>query len=109
MGVAGLGVHIGTSGWSYPHWEHALYPPGTAPGARLEFYTRRFATAELNASFYRWPRTATPTPCAPSSAADPSTVIKRPEPFVVDGSGLLITVEASGLGCTARSADRVSR
>jgi uncharacterized protein YecE (DUF72 family) len=54
-----MGVHIGTSGWSYQHWEHVLYPPGTPSGARLERYTRRFATAELNASFYRWPHNAT--------------------------------------------------
>ena len=53
-----MAVHIGTSGWSYPHWEHVLYPPGTAPAARLGRYTERFATAELNASFYRWPREA---------------------------------------------------
>ena len=54
-----VAVHVGTSGWSYQHWENVLYPPGTPPAARLELYTRPFATAELNASFYRWPRTAT--------------------------------------------------
>lgn len=52
-------VRIGTSGWSYPHWENVLYPPGTPPAGRLGRYTQRFTTAELNASFYRWPRTAT--------------------------------------------------
>jgi uncharacterized protein YecE (DUF72 family) len=50
-----VGVQIGTSGWSYPHWDGVLYPPGTPPAARLELYARRFSTAELNASFYRWP------------------------------------------------------
>lgn len=50
---------IGTSGWSYDHWEHVLYPPGTPARARLELYTREFATVELNASFYRWPRDTT--------------------------------------------------
>lgn len=50
-----MGVHIGTSGWSYPHWDGVLYPPGTSAGARLGIYTRQFGTAELNASFYRWP------------------------------------------------------
>jgi uncharacterized protein YecE (DUF72 family) len=49
-------VHVGTSGWSYAHWDGVLYPPGTAPAARLALYCQRFATAELNASFYRWPR-----------------------------------------------------
>ena len=36
-----------------------LYPPGTLPRDRLAHYVRRFDTVELNASFYRWPRTAT--------------------------------------------------
>ena len=50
-----MAVHVGTSGWSYSHWDGVLYPPGTPPASRLQFYTSRFATAELNASFYRWP------------------------------------------------------
>jgi uncharacterized protein YecE (DUF72 family) len=54
-----VSVHIGTSGWSYDHWDGVLYPPGTPPRDRLAHYVRRFGTVELNASFYRWPRTAT--------------------------------------------------
>jgi uncharacterized protein YecE (DUF72 family) len=54
-----VAVHVGTSGWGYPHWENVLYPPGTAPSQRLGLYAARFATVELNASFYRWPKTAT--------------------------------------------------
>ena len=52
-------IRIGTSGWSYDHWQDVLYPPGTPVGRRLEIYSREFDTAELNASFYRWPRDAT--------------------------------------------------
>ena len=52
-------VSVGTSGWSYPHWDGVLYPPGTPPRDRLGHYIQRFGTAELNASFYRWPREAT--------------------------------------------------
>jgi uncharacterized protein YecE (DUF72 family) len=51
-------VSVGTSGWSYPHWDGVLYPPGTPPRDRLGHYVQRFGTAELNASFYRWPREA---------------------------------------------------
>jgi uncharacterized protein YecE (DUF72 family) len=51
-----VAVHIGTSGWSYDHWDGVLYPPGTPPRDRLAHYVRRFGTVELNASFYRWPR-----------------------------------------------------
>ena len=54
-----MAVHVGTSGWSYDHWQDVLYPPGTRPASRLGLYTSRFGTVELNASFYRWPRTAT--------------------------------------------------
>lgn len=52
-------AHIGTSGWSYDHWDGVLYPHGLPPRQRLEYYVRRFSTVELNASFYRWPREAT--------------------------------------------------
>ena len=50
-----MSVHIGTSGWSYGHWHGELYPHGSPPSDRLGHYVRRFDTAELNASFYRWP------------------------------------------------------
>lgn len=46
---------IGTSGWSYDHWDGVLYPPGLPPRDRLGVYTGEFRTVELNASFYRWP------------------------------------------------------
>jgi uncharacterized protein YecE (DUF72 family) len=51
-------VYVGTSGWSYDHWEPELYPPGLPPRDRLARYTARFRTVELNSSFYRWPRPA---------------------------------------------------
>ncbi|MFE4197625.1 DUF72 domain-containing protein [Paenarthrobacter sp. NPDC056912] len=49
-----MGIHIGTSGWSYDHWENVLYPPDLQPSKRLAHYVARFTTVELNASFYRW-------------------------------------------------------
>ncbi len=52
-------IHIGTSGWSYDHWEHILYPAGTPSRARLDWYVRHFHTVELNSSYYHWPRDST--------------------------------------------------
>jgi uncharacterized protein YecE (DUF72 family) len=52
-------AYIGTSGWSYAHWEHVLYPAGLPPAERLGRYVQTFGTAELNASFYRWPKERT--------------------------------------------------
>src|SRR5918992_3697963 len=54
-----MSVHVGTSGWSYPHWESVLYPVGLPPAERLGHYFQAFPTVELNASFYRWPRERT--------------------------------------------------
>jgi uncharacterized protein YecE (DUF72 family) len=48
-------IWIGTSGWSYGHWHGVLYPHGGPPHERLAHYVQRFATVELNASYYRWP------------------------------------------------------
>jgi uncharacterized protein YecE (DUF72 family) len=48
-------VRIGTSGWSYDHWEPELYPHGLPAGERLGRYAAVFRTGELNSSFYRWP------------------------------------------------------
>ncbi|CAN5233343.1 DUF72 domain-containing protein [soil metagenome] len=52
-------IRIGTSGWSYDHWEEVLYPPKLATARRLARYVEVFDTVELNASFYRWPKDST--------------------------------------------------
>lgn len=51
-------AYIGTSGWSYEHWNGVLYPPGMIPHKRLGYYLARFRTVELNSSYYRWPSIA---------------------------------------------------
>ena len=54
-----MAIHIGTSGWSYGHWDAVLYPPGLPPHERLAHYVGAFRTTEVNSTFYRWPRAAT--------------------------------------------------
>jgi uncharacterized protein YecE (DUF72 family) len=56
---SGMSVLIGTSGWQYRHWKGRLYPAGLAQKAWLEHYAARFATVEVNATFYRLPAPAT--------------------------------------------------
>ena len=51
-------IHIGTSGWSYLHWEGVIYPFGSRRWERIHHYVQHFQTAELNSSFYRWPALA---------------------------------------------------
>ena len=50
------GLHLGTSGWSYPGWRGRFYPPGLPSRAWLPFYAERFDTVEINMTFYRLPK-----------------------------------------------------
>lgn len=52
-------IHIGTSGWHYPHWQGRFYPPELPDREQLIFYARHFHTVELNNTFYRLPRDQT--------------------------------------------------
>ena len=54
-----MAVYIGTSGWSYDHWDGVLYPHGLPPAARLGLYLDRYGTVEVNSTFYYWPRDTT--------------------------------------------------
>lgn len=51
-------LHIGTSGYVYPHWRKRFYPAGLPAREWLPFYARHFHTVELNNSFYRLPSKA---------------------------------------------------
>src|SRR3954451_8885158 len=48
-------LFVGTSGWVYKGWAGAFYPGDLPPRRQLEFYTTRFNTVEINATFYRLP------------------------------------------------------
>jgi uncharacterized protein YecE (DUF72 family) len=48
-------LRVGCSGWLYRHWRGDFYPAGLRQKDELGFYTARFDTAEINASFYRMP------------------------------------------------------
>ena len=48
-------IHIGTSGWHYPHWVGPFYPSGMASDEFLPFYARHFGTVEINNTFYHLP------------------------------------------------------
>jgi len=52
--VAGS-IAVGTSGWSYDHWDGLFYPRGVTHANRLAYYVTRFPAVEVNYSFYRLP------------------------------------------------------
>ncbi len=52
-------VWAGTSGFAFPQWRGAFYPPELPPGRFLSHYARVLPTVEVNATFYRMPSEAT--------------------------------------------------
>lgn len=48
-------IHVGTSGWQYDHWRGTFYPEGLPKSRWLEHYVARFASVEVNNTFYRLP------------------------------------------------------
>jgi uncharacterized protein YecE (DUF72 family) len=59
-GKAGT-IHIGTSGWHYPHWIGPFYPKDLRKSDFLSYYADHFRTVEINNSFYRLPTRETLT------------------------------------------------
>jgi uncharacterized protein YecE (DUF72 family) len=45
-------VRVGTSGWTYDHWQGTFFPDGLARRRRLEYLAGRLDTAEINGTFY---------------------------------------------------------
>ncbi|WP_217915077.1 DUF72 domain-containing protein [Miltoncostaea marina] len=48
-----MSLHVGTSGWAYPEWRPAFYPPGVPQSRFLEHYSGLLTACEINATFYR--------------------------------------------------------
>ena len=46
-------VHVGCSGWVYPHWRECFYPKGVPQRRWLSYYAEHFDTVEINSTFYR--------------------------------------------------------
>ena len=49
-------VHVGCSGWVYPHWRERFYPKGLPQRQWLPYYAAHFDTVEINNTFYRLPK-----------------------------------------------------
>ena len=54
-----MNLFIGTSGWTYNHWQSVFYPKDLPSEDRLRYFSNHFNTVEINYSFYRLPRIST--------------------------------------------------
>src|SRR5918997_5282221 len=52
-------LYLGTSGWAYADWEGTLYPEALPSASRLAGDVKRFATVEIDSTFYGTPRRST--------------------------------------------------
>ena len=48
-------IWVGTSGFRYPEWRGSFYPERLPTANLLPYYAERFATVEINNTFYRMP------------------------------------------------------
>ncbi len=72
------GIHVGTSGWIYPHWRGRFYPAALSSARWLEFLAARVSSVEVNGTFYSL---TTPRACDRWRAAVPPEFV-----FAVKGS-----------------------
>lgn len=59
LGEVSARARIGCSGWEYPEWSGAFYPPHVPRARWLEHYASVFDTVEVNGTFYRLPPAST--------------------------------------------------
>lgn len=50
-----MALWVGTSGYAYPEWRGGFYPEKMPTTKMLPYYAGRFATVEINNTFYRMP------------------------------------------------------
>lgn len=50
-----MDIRVGTSGYSYKEWKGTFYPEAIPPKMMLRFYAERFASVEINNTFYHMP------------------------------------------------------
>src|SRR5574341_222041 len=51
-------LYVGTCSWSSPDWLSAFYPTNLQPSQFLAYYSGRFRTVEIYATFYNTPNPA---------------------------------------------------
>lgn len=87
-------VRVGTSGYSFADWVGPFYPPGTRPGAMLDYYQRRFRTVEINATYYRIPPPATMARMAERTSPDFDFMVKLPGELTHRRTGIAAPLDA---------------
>ncbi len=70
---------MGTSGYNYPEWKGSFYPADLPASKMLAYYVARFATVEINATFYRMPTAKTLAAWRAAAPEGFTFVLKTPQ------------------------------
>src|SRR5579864_5500882 len=70
---------VGTSGYSYKEWKGTFYPQKLPEKEMLGYYAGRFATVEINNTFYRMPKASVLKSWAAQAPAGFRFVLKAPQ------------------------------
>jgi len=74
-----LTIRVGTSGYNYTEWKGTFYPADLPASKMLGFYSERFDTVEINATFYRMPTPKTLAGWAAGTPAGFVFALKAPQ------------------------------
>src|SRR5207249_3945850 len=77
--VPRLTFRVGTSGYNYAEWKGTFYPADLPASKMLPWYVERFATVEINATFYRMPTARTLAAWRDTAPAGFIFVLKAPQ------------------------------
>jgi uncharacterized protein YecE (DUF72 family) len=77
-------IFIGTSGYNYPEWKGSFYPADLSAAKMLPYYAARFATVEINYTFYRMPNEKILSNWAAQVPADFRFTLKAPRRITHD-------------------------
>ena len=72
-------LYVGTSGFSYPEWKGAFYPPDLPEKQMLGFYGKHFRSVEINNTFHRMPKAQALEAWASEVPADFKFALKAPQ------------------------------
>ena len=96
-------LRMGSSSFSSKDWVGPFYPEGTKPRDFLRLYAERFATVEVDATYYAVPSTATVAGWAEKTPDDfllcakfPRSIVHAGEAAAPDAKKLLTEVEGGG-------------
>jgi len=70
---------VGTSGYAYKEWKGSFYPEKMSPKEMLPYYSERFASVEINNTFYRMPDAETVESWTGQVPASFRFVLKAPQ------------------------------